>query len=166
MDFLDQICPRRVFLLGNCIRPISWVKLSNEEETLYIYKSFVTDEAIDAINISLYQSNWKEILKCENVNEAYTTFLDKFYQLYDNFSLIKKIKIKFNSLKSPCITLRIKQTAKSKQRLYNKFLKNRSAKNEREYKGYKILFKTIKKLSKKLYFSNLIYRYKTNIKEN
>ena len=49
-------------------------QVSNEEETLYIYKSFVTDEAIDAINISLYQSNWKEILKCENVNEAYTTF--------------------------------------------------------------------------------------------
>ena len=128
-------------------------QVSNEEETLYIYKSFVTDEAIDAINISLYQSNWKEILKCENVNEAYTTFLDKFYQLYDNFSLIKKIKIKFNSLKSPWITLGIKQTAKSKQRLYNKFLKNRSTKNEREYKGYKILFETIKKLSKKLYFS-------------
>ena len=58
---------------------ISSVKLSNKDETLYVYKRFVIDEATAGFNISLYQNNWKEILEYENINEAYTTFLEKIY---------------------------------------------------------------------------------------
>lgn len=38
------------------------VELSNENETLYIYRRFVTDEAFAAFNVSLCQNHWKEIL--------------------------------------------------------------------------------------------------------
>ena len=46
-----------------------------------------------------------------------------------------------------------------------KFLKNLNGKNELEYKTYKKLFESIKKRSKKLHFSNLILKYKHNIKK-
>ena len=107
-----------------------------------------------------------------NVNEVYTTFLDKFSQMYDNFFPIKKIKLKLKDLKRPWITQGIKRSSKRKQRLNNKFWKNKTQKNERLYKDYKTLFeKIIKHFLKQLesaqkpYLSNLINKYKTNIKK-
>ena len=43
--------------------PSQLVKLLNKYETSYIYKRFVTDEAIADFNISLHQNNWKKILE-------------------------------------------------------------------------------------------------------
>ena len=44
-------------------------------------------------------------------------------------------------------------------------MKNRNQKNETEYKNYKKLFESIKKRSKKLHLSELILKYKNNIKK-
>ena len=44
--------------------------------------------------------------------------------------------------------MEIKSLPNNKQRLYEKFLKTRSQKNELEYKNYKNLFDTIKKMFK------------------
>ena len=82
-----------------------------------IYKSYVTNATIAAFNISLYQNNRKKNLEYENINEAYTTNIDKFSQIYDNLFPIKKIYLKLKDLKSPWITQEIKRTSKRKQRL-------------------------------------------------
>ena len=76
------------------------VKPSSEDETLYMYKRLVINEAIPAFNISLYQNKWKETQKCENVNEAYTVFLDKYSRIHDNLFPVNKIKLKLKDLKS------------------------------------------------------------------
>ena len=77
---------------------------------------------------------------------------------------MNKMKIKTKDLKSPWITKGIKKS-KTKQRLYSKFKKKRNEKTKKEYKDYKKLFESIKKRSKKLYFSKLILKYKNNIKK-
>ena len=51
------------------------------------------------------------------------------------------------------------------QRLYEKFLKNWDEKNELVYKTYKKVFESIKIRSKRLHFSNLVLKYKHNIKK-
>ena len=56
-----------------------------------IYKRFVSNTATAAFSISLYQNNRKKNLEYENINEAYTTNIDKFSQIYDNLFPIKKI---------------------------------------------------------------------------
>ena len=63
---------------------------------------------IAAFDVSLHQSNWKEIVEYEDVNAVYTTFWDKFSQMYDRFFPIKKTKLKSKDLKSLWITLGIK----------------------------------------------------------
>ena len=63
------------------------------------------------------------------------------------------------------MTRGIKKSSKRKQKLYNKFLKNRNNQNEYEYKNYKKLFESIKKRAKQNYFSSLIITYKNNIKK-
>ena len=81
------------------------------------------------------------------------------------FSLKKKIKIKIKDIESPWITAGIKKSSKRTQRLYEKFLKHRNEKSEEIYKNYKRLFEVVKKNSKRLYYSNLIIKYKNNIKK-
>ena len=73
--------------------------------------------------------------------------------------------MKNKDLNSPWVTKGIKKSSKWKQRLYEKFLKNCTEKHELAYKTYQRLFESIKKHSKKLQFSNLILKYKNNIKK-
>ena len=78
---------------------------------------------------------------------------------------MNKMKIKTKDLESPWITKGIKKSSKKKQRLYLKFIKKRNGKTKKEYQDYKKLFESIKKQSKKLYFSKLILKYQNNIKK-
>ena len=92
-------------------------------------------------------------------------FLNRFSDLCDPYFPKKQIKLKSKDFKSPWISNGTKKSSKRKQCLYEKFLKNRSEKNELEYKTQKKLFESIKKHSKKIHFSNLILKYKHNIKK-
>ena len=55
-----------------------------------------------------------------------------------------KIKIKIKNLLSPWISKGILKSSKKKQKLYDKYLKNRTYKNEKNYKTYKNMFETVK----------------------
>ena len=60
---------------------------------------------------------------------------------------------------------RVVISSKRKHKLYDKFLKKRTYKNEIIYKSYKCLFEKLKFKSKQLYYKNLINKYKNNIKK-
>ena len=79
------------------------------------------------------------------------------------FSTEKNQDKKAKDLKSPWITNGIKKSSKHKQRLYNKFLKNKNEKNETEKHIIRIYWKLLKKHSKKNHFSNLMFTFKNNI---
>ena len=57
------------------------------------------------------------------------------------------------------------KSSKKKQRLCEKFLKNRNPEKELNYKQNKTLFESLKKKSKKNYYSDLIDSHKYNIKK-
>ena len=77
---------------------------------------------------------------------------------------MNKMKVKTKHLESPWITKGIKNSSKKKQHLCTK-KKKRNEKLTKEYQDYKKLFESIKKLSKKFYFSRLILKCKNNIKK-
>ena len=64
------------------------------------------------------------------------------------------------------ITLGIRRSSKRKQGLYEKFLKTRTAKSEAEHKTCKTMFETIKRKSKRNYYSQKILEYKNNAKKH
>ena len=76
-----------------------------------------------------------------------------------------EVKVKFKSDQSPWITKGIAKSSKKKQRLYEKFLKNRTPKNEETYKTYKNLFETIKRRSKKKFYSEKLQKFKGDAKK-
>ena len=79
-------------------------------------------------------------------------------------NIFKIIKLKTKDIQNSWIATGIKKSSKHKQRLYEKFLKTRCKKAENAHKNYKNLFEQIKKRAKRLHFSNLIIKYKNNIK--
>ena len=63
------------------------------------------------------------------------------------------------------MTIDLIKSSKKKQRLYEKFLKNRNPEKELIYKQYKTCFESLKTKSKKKYYSDLIDLYKYNTKK-
>ena len=122
-------------------------------------------ESTELFKQKLYETNWDGTEVSQNPDEACKSFLNKFSDLYDTYFPKNQVKLKSKDLQSPWITNGIRKSSKRKQRLYEKFLKNRNEKIEVQYKTYKKLFESIKKRSKKLHFSNLILKYEHNIKK-
>ena len=136
-----------------------------ENKVTYVTKRITKQDVIKKFNQDLYKTSWDDIIKNKNPNEAYKMFLQKVKVLYDQYFPKQSIKMKEKDLRSPWITRGIKKSSKRKQKLLNKFLKNRNNQNEYEYKNYKKLFESIKKGAKRNYFSSLIIKYKNNIKK-
>ena len=80
-----------------------------------------------------------------------------------NFPLTE-IEIKPKSLKTPWFSKGVSKSSKTKQRLYIKFLKNKSAESEEKYKNYKIFFEKLKIKSKKTYYASSLNKYKYDTK--
>ena len=117
------------------------------------------------IKNKLNEINWENIKNIECPESAYNLFLQQFSAAYENAFPKVKIKIKIKNLLSPWISKGILKSSKKKQKLYDKYLKNRTYKNEKNYKTYKNMFETVKFKSKKNYYNNLITKYKNNIKK-
>ena len=100
----------------------------------------------------LNKVNWKHIYSLANTNLAYKYFLHTFNGLHNNVFPIKKVNLKLKTVFNPWMPKRLQKSSKRKQKLYNKFLKSKTNKNEKKYKTYKYLFEILKEKSKKLYY--------------
>ena len=117
------------------------------------YKRSHCEKNIDKFRNILHNRNWDDIKKTEDPDKAYR---------YKSFPK-SEVKVKFQSDQSPWITKGIAKSSKKKQRLYEKFLKNRTPQNEETYKN---LFETIKKrLKKKFYSEKLQQKFKGDAKK-
>ena len=94
------------------------------------YKRSYCEKNIDKFKNILHNRNWDDTKKIEDPNKAYKYFLNIFIDIYDKAIPKSEVKVKFKSDQSPWITKAIVRSSKKKQRLYEKFLKNRTPKNE------------------------------------
>ena len=77
----------------------------------------------------------------------------------------RKLNFKFKSDQNPWITKGIAKSSKKNQRLYEKFLKKRTPENEETYKTHKNLFETIKRRSKKKFYSDKLQNFEGDAKK-
>ena len=68
-------------------------------------------------------------------------------------------------MKTPWFSKGLKKSSKTKQRLYIKFLKNKSAESEEKYKNYKNLFEKLKIKAKKNYYDSFLNKCKYDTKQ-
>ena len=147
------------------------VFLISEAKTVDIHAqpTFKIKRTINPNTIAYFEEqlaliDWDIIHNINDPNEAYDKFLVEFLNCYEEAFPIYKVKIKPKTESSPWITKGILKSSKRKQKLYEKYLKNRTILNEQNYKDYKKLFESIKTRSKKNYYRKLIDTYKNDIK--
>ncbi|MBY0580085.1 MAG: hypothetical protein K2P53_00155, partial [Rickettsiales bacterium] len=131
-----------------------------------IYKRQINKNSIQQFQDLLkYKIDWDLILQSSEANNAYELFLNCFCNQYEKAFPEKKIVINTKSLLCPWMSKGLLKSSKKKKKLYEKFLKNKTYKNETNYKHYKNIFEKIKKNSKKLYYSKLLERTNGNTKK-
>ena len=113
---------------------------------------------------NLEKENWHDVYESQNTHEAYNTFYDKLYNIYDKCIPYKNHKIAENG-KIQRITKGILISRKTKKkRLYKKFLAKPTIVNKTNYKKYQNKFNKIKKAANKIYYDNTFFECKGNLK--
>ena len=121
-------------------------KIHNEYQKITIHKRvmpFKTD---------LRNGNWNSINHSPETNSKYKTFFKIFSELYERHFLLKNFQIKAKGLYATWISKGLKKSSKQKQKLYIKFLKNKSTQNKQIYKNYKHLFEKLRRKAKQTCF--------------
>ena len=140
---------------------ISKIKNNHKGKTVVKKRTF-NQRDIQSFKDDLLNINWS-ILDSNETDNNYDYFLKMFSDLYDKNFPIKEYTVKIKDLNTPWISKGIKKSSKLKQRLYIKFLKNRTDYNETRYKN---LFEKIKKHAKNNYYSSLLEKYQNNAKKS
>lgn len=124
-----------------------------------------TDNMNDFCN-SLNNHDFSNVYNSQCPNEAYDSFIDFYCTSFENTCPIKTIKLTQKYIKrDPWITSGIIKSAKTKAKLFKNKLRTPTEININKYKTYLRTFNVIKRAAKKLYYNNIIYQFKNNIKK-
>ena len=118
------------------------------ERKVQITKRFKTKEKF---RNTLQEMTWDNVIGSKQTDSAYEAFINKFNSLYEKIFEKFAVTVKSKTLKNPWITKGILKSSKTKQRLYDKFLKSKTYEYEISYKNYGKLFGSIKQRTKSQY---------------
>ena len=114
------------------------------EGKVQITKRFINNKAKEKFKNALQEATWDNVISSKQTGLAYKAFLYKFTSLYDKIFEKSLVTVKSKTLKNQWITKGILKSSKTKQRLYDKFLKSKTYEHEISYKNYRKLFESIK----------------------
>ena len=140
--------------------------LYSSDKKVTIRKRIINADSIQEFRDILSKVNWGNLYSISNPNDAYEYFLKVFSAIYDLAFLVKTFSVKRKTLQNPWMTKGLLKSFKRKQKLYEKFVKKRSPRNENIYKAYKSLFEGLKKKSKKNYYTRRLENYQNDIKKS
>ena len=132
-----------------------------------VYKRYYGEKSTNLFKQKLHETTWYKIKNIKEPNKAYRKFLKNLSCIYKSFFPKKGIRVKLNSFMNTCVTKRIAKSTQKKQKLYEKYIKNRNPENEKIYKNHKSFFESVKNLkeSKKLYQSEKLLKLQENAKQ-
>ena len=122
-------------------------------KTQFLYKCIINKNLIKAFKSRLHKLLWEIIKSIKDLNESYKEFIAILPSVYDEFFPKGRMKVRHNKNSTPWITRGINKSSKGQQKLYLKFLKNHTSENEMNYKNYRRLFQSVKRKSKRNFYS-------------
>ena len=138
------------------------IKTSNKSPEAR-YKRVTKIENLNNFANDLQDIHWEQVLDNNNVDKAYDSFINTIQSRFELHCPIKKVKNK-NITRKPWLTNGLLNAFKKQKTLYKRFLRCRTKESEIKYKNYKNKLTSIKRLSEKQYFSNLLAAKKNDIK--
>ena len=121
------------------------------ESTIHTFRCFVD-------NIC-----WQDVYACDDPDKSYRIFLENFSLVYDEAFPIIKRKVRQSKCK-PWISKGIKNSIKTKHKLYKKYVNKPTKSNEIHYKKYKNKLTVIIRLSHKSHYQNELNKNRSNLK--
>ena len=131
-------------------------------KTQFLYKRIINENLMKAYKSRLHEISWELIKSIKDPNESKKKFIAILTSIYDEFLPKHRIKARHNKNSTPWITRSIAKYSKPKQKLYEKFLKNRTSVNEMNYKNYRRLLESVKRKSKKFFHSKQLMQFQGN----
>ena len=108
--------------------------------------------------------DWTPIYSIQDTQEAFSTFHQRFCDLFNKHFPKRKVKVKFNNHK-PWLSDSLKRCIKHKNRLYYKSVKVRTAYNELMYTTYRNKLKNILGKAEQDYYAKLLEANKSNMRK-
>ena len=99
-------------------------KKMTPEEKLCITKGFINNKTKEKFKNALQEMIWDDVISSKQTDCAYEAFLNKLTSLYEKMFEKLSAVVKLITLKNPWITKGILKSSKTKQRLYDKFVKS------------------------------------------
>ena len=128
----------------------------SSDKKVRIRKRMINADSIQEFRDVLSEIDWGNL---------YEYFLNVFSGIYDLALPLKTFSVKRKTLQNPWMTKGLLKLSERKQKLYEKFEKKRSPRNENIYKAYKSLFESLKKMSKKNDYTRRLEIYQNDIKK-
>ncbi|XP_065667204.1 uncharacterized protein LOC136087699 [Hydra vulgaris] len=135
---------------------------TNTHGKITIKKRIYNNNNLNLFKQQLLHQDWSYINFNEDKNIIYKSFFNIFYKIYDANFPLREIILNAKDISCPWITKGIKKSSKIKQKLYVKYLKNKSDKHKNNYTAYKNLFEKLRKKAKQIYYSDLLMKLKHN----
>ena len=121
-------------------------RLDSSDKKVAIRKRIINAESIQEFRDILSEVDWGNLYSISTPNDANEYFLKAFSGIYDLAFHLKTFSVKRKTLQNLWMTKGLLKSSKQKQKLYEKFMKKRSPRNENIYKAYKSLFESLKKV--------------------
>ena len=112
-------------------------RLDSSDKKARIRKRIINADSIQEFRDVLSEMDWGNL--CEY-------FLNVFSGICDLAFPLKTVSVKRKTLQNPWMTKGLLKSSERKQKLYEKFVRKRSPRNENIYKAYKSLFGSLKKI--------------------
>lgn len=140
-------------------------KLKTPEPTTEIRKRRMrTPGTVEAFKADLLKQNWKNVY-VNGVQEAYSSFLATFIQLYDKNCPMMIYNVKDKNKQQKCwMTKGLLNACKKKNTLYREFIKHRTENVELKYKVYKNKLTKILRTRKEAYYSSRLEKNRDNMR--
>ena len=140
-------------------------KKARAELSKYTYTRQMKQHNISEFKHALTSTDFSRVLLCDCPNEAYTTFIDIYKNVYDTAFPMKKITVPRRFIKrKPWLTKGLLKSSLSKSKLLRMKLKNPCERTTRRHKDYCNLFNKLKRIAKKNYYTMLFAQNVRNIK--
>ena len=139
-------------------------KNTSDKETKTILKRNISNKNVDNFRLALRNASWDGVLLSNDANAAFNNFHNQFVSIFDKTCPVNEVKLKSKNLVNPWFDKALTKCSRKKQRLYNKFLKNRTFINETNYKNYKYKFNRLMFDTKRNYYKDKLNKYKDDTK--
>ena len=108
---------------------------------------------------------WENMFKEKDVNQIFDSFYSVINTTIDKHAPLKRLSKKEAKFQSkPWISQGIRKSIKTKNKLFNRYIRNKSQANHSRYKIYRNKLKHILNISKKLYYNEYFSYHVNNVK--